>query len=954
MSSLGDLFITVGAKIDGFKAAMREVDTSLDDIGGKMKSVGAALTVGITAPLTALGVGALKAAGELEQTSVAFTTLLKSADAAKQHIADLKQFALQTPFQFEDLTKASRLMQAFGTSAGEVVPRLRVIGNAVSALGGGNDLLERVVRSIGEIGTRGKISGEQLRELSRAGIPAIEALATKMGVTQEKAQQMVTAGLVNAKTATDALMEYMERRFKGGMEAQSQTLLGMWSNVKDKMQFTMAAIGDALSPLAKSAIEKFIDPILGKVKDMAEGFKSLPQPIQAAVIGFGVFSAALPVATVAMGLLITNSITIFSTFSKLAPLVGGPLMNAFRIAVLYIGSMNTASLAYAAGGAVAMIGAITTLIYLQSQLNDEQAKTDAQREQSAKLMARVEEEVKKRGLNIVQLRKKYDEEMAKIKALPEQDMFNSGGISQEARTSKLEAATRRYSDALGELLRNYVATHGAAQQVLSVQAALEKLNLKSTEDRKKELAEAKEAYAVLLSKGSENAEVLAEALLRVKAAEEAVFGKVETKTVTEHFKAIRNELDATALLVDRFNADVARQKQLFKELSSSAGFDGMGGVRFRPTAMIQIASDEMRTALIEFGTLKNVVSETSTGVQELWTRMAKLPAMTKVAMIDLYAALHQNDISGILDTPAMGEMERNMKGIVAATDSALAPMQRLKEAMAAFGISSEKSDIPALTGHLKDLKDALDADEISQRVYDLAFIKYIEDLDKAGEVLDKLQIKEYEVAKARTQQLQTAKKEQNEFQREVQRAFDGMARGIARSIVDWKNFGDTVKNVGKDLAAGFLEILLKQLFKPLEEQFAKLVGKITNVLFGGGSAGGGVLGTSVGAAGGAAGTIGGAAGSGGSAAGGIAGAASSSLTGILTSAFTGITALFSGIGMFQNMHMETSLNAIEHNTRYSMMYLGERSDGGILGVLFKMSEQISWGPGSKQWRQSAT
>jgi len=86
-------------------------------------------------------------------------------------------------------------------------------------------------------------------------------------------------------------------------------------------------------------------------------------------------------------------------------------------------------------------------------------------------------------------------------------------------------------------------------------------------------------------------------------------------------------------------------------------------------------------------------------------------------------------------------------------------------------------------------------------------------------------------------------------------------------------------------------------------------------------------------------------------AGGIAGGVSSGLTGILTAAFSGINALFSGIGMFQNMHMETSLNAIEHNTRYAMEYLGERADGGILTAIFKMSEQISWGPGVKATEQ---
>ncbi len=51
------------------------------------------------------------------------------------------------------------------------------------------------------------------------------------------------------------------------------------------------------------------------------------------------------------------------------------------------------------------------------------------------------------------------------------------------------------------------------------------------------------------------------------------------------------------------------------------------------------------------------------------------------------------------------------------------------------------------------------------------------------------------------------------------------------------------------------------------------------------------------------------------------------------------------------MHQETSLNAIEHNTRYSMEYLGERGDGGILGILFKIDEELAFGFNTKSTEQ---
>jgi hypothetical protein len=90
----------------------------------------------------------------------------------------------------------------------------------------------------------------------------------------------------------------------------------------------------------------------------------------------------------------------------------------------------------------------------------------------------------------------------------------------------------------------------------------------------------------------------------------------------------------------------------------------------------------------------------------------------------------------------------------------------------------------------------------------------------------------------------------------------------------------------------------------------------------------------------------GAAGGAGGAAAGIAGSAGSLLSGVgavgsVVSAITGI------IGDIQNIHMGAQLASIEHNTRYTMMYVGDRADGGILGVLFKIDEELAWGSNTK-------
>ena len=81
-----------------------------------------------------IGKASLSAAANMEQQQVALTTMLGSAEKASSLLADLQNFAATTPFQFTELTDATKRMIAFGFSAKEVIPNLRKLGDASAGL----------------------------------------------------------------------------------------------------------------------------------------------------------------------------------------------------------------------------------------------------------------------------------------------------------------------------------------------------------------------------------------------------------------------------------------------------------------------------------------------------------------------------------------------------------------------------------------------------------------------------------------------------------------------------------------------------------------------------------------------------------------------------------------------------------------------------------------------------
>jgi tape measure domain-containing protein len=194
----------------------------------------------------ATGLKFVTLAGQLEQSKIAFETMLGSAEAADAFLRDLADFAAATPFDFPGLQSSSRLLLAFGFQAEAVIPIVETLGDATSALGGGTDTLEGVVRALGQMQTKGKVVTQELLQLAERGIPVFDILKEKLELTGEQVADIGTLG-ISSSTAITAILEGLGERFGGAMQKQSRTLLGLWSTVKDTGLLIATDLGTKIS-----------------------------------------------------------------------------------------------------------------------------------------------------------------------------------------------------------------------------------------------------------------------------------------------------------------------------------------------------------------------------------------------------------------------------------------------------------------------------------------------------------------------------------------------------------------------------------------------------------------------------------------------------------------------------------------------------------------------------------
>src|SRR5690606_19851606 len=162
-----------------------------------------------SAAISGLSAAGVKLAADFEQSAIAFETLLGSAERATRFLRELEVYARRTPFGFAGLQAAARQLLAFGFSADRVLGMIEPLGDAVAAMGGSQQMLDSLIRALGQMQAKGRVSAEEMLQLTEQGIPAWHMLAEAIGVTVPEAMELASRGVVSASYAIDAILAGM-------------------------------------------------------------------------------------------------------------------------------------------------------------------------------------------------------------------------------------------------------------------------------------------------------------------------------------------------------------------------------------------------------------------------------------------------------------------------------------------------------------------------------------------------------------------------------------------------------------------------------------------------------------------------------------------------------------------------------------------------------------------------
>ena len=237
--------------------ALGKLNRNLDQASKSSLNLGRAAKLAAGA-LATIGVGA--ALRGIVQTTAAFqdlrtslSSVTGSAQAGAEAFRFITEFATQTQFSVEDLSKSFIKLKAAGIEPTQDLLTLftdtaAITTDQIGTLEAVTDLFARTVS--------GGLGLEEIQRLGDRGVPVLRILEQELGITRNEISEYGKTA-EGARKITEAFARGIRKEFGGATEALLGNLNVAFSNLGIQIRTASDLFGQGLSPVIKDATDDF-------------------------------------------------------------------------------------------------------------------------------------------------------------------------------------------------------------------------------------------------------------------------------------------------------------------------------------------------------------------------------------------------------------------------------------------------------------------------------------------------------------------------------------------------------------------------------------------------------------------------------------------------------------------------------------------------------------------------
>ena len=153
--------------------------------------------------------------------------------AAQELLGWIQQLAIESPFTQQGVADAYRTAMAYGFTSKEAKRLTQAMIDFSAGSGANEATMSRIALALGQIQSKGKLAGQEMLQLTEAGLPVTQILSKAFGVTTGELEKMREKGLIPADKAIEAIVQSLEQDFGGAAERQAATFSGLISSLTD-------------------------------------------------------------------------------------------------------------------------------------------------------------------------------------------------------------------------------------------------------------------------------------------------------------------------------------------------------------------------------------------------------------------------------------------------------------------------------------------------------------------------------------------------------------------------------------------------------------------------------------------------------------------------------------------------------------------------------------------------
>lgn len=243
--------------------------------------------------------------GEFQKQHIALQAMLGDAAKADEIFSKIKGLAVESPFNFKDLTGYTKQLVAFSIPYEELYDTTKRLADISAGLGID---MSRIILAYGQVRSAEFLRGQEVRQFTEAGIPLLDELAKKF---TELEGRVVSVGEVFDKISNrevpfqmvkDVLWDLTNEggKFFNMQEVLTESLSGKLDKLKDSYQIMLSEIAKSNNSLLGGSLDT-----LTNLMDKWESFFTVLSSI---IVAYGSYKAVMFAANAVKSVAIVREI----------------------------------------------------------------------------------------------------------------------------------------------------------------------------------------------------------------------------------------------------------------------------------------------------------------------------------------------------------------------------------------------------------------------------------------------------------------------------------------------------------------------------------------------------------------------------------------------------------------------------------------------------------------------